>query len=263
MMEKKVPRCGLKAKPTIQNRFKKLKHWFHSTVMMRGLSGFGWDPVQECINADKAVWDIFIAQNPTCKSYKGLPFPQFDDLAPVFANGRATGSGVISGNDPDINVDASDSGSEDDEDHPLFMDGMVPPATDEDMFNIINEGLAEKNQNQKKRPAKTTHGGSSKKKKGPEAPSDDNGPEMSNEMALMRPLIKESFDTIARALGESDEHDKMRKELMTNLAKLEGLTQLQKVQGFRRLNATPSDLKSFYELDEGNRLTLVLDLLSN
>ncbi|CAI0394817.1 unnamed protein product [Linum tenue] len=61
MMEKKVPECGLKAKRTIQNRYKKLKHWFHSTVMMRGLSGFGWDPVQECINADKAVWDIFIA----------------------------------------------------------------------------------------------------------------------------------------------------------------------------------------------------------
>ncbi|CAL1353112.1 unnamed protein product [Linum trigynum] len=82
-------------------------------------------------------------------------------------------------------------------------------------------------------------------------------------MALMRLLIKESFDTIARALGESEEHENMRKELMTYLDKLDGLTQLQKVQGFRRLNATPSYLKSFYELDEGNRLTLVFYLLSN
>ncbi|CAI0420310.1 unnamed protein product [Linum tenue] len=60
MMEKKVPDCGLKSKPTIQNRYKKLKHWYHSTVLMRNQSGFGWDVQKECVSADNAVWDVFL-----------------------------------------------------------------------------------------------------------------------------------------------------------------------------------------------------------
>ncbi|CAL1378663.1 unnamed protein product [Linum trigynum] len=94
--------------------------------------------------------------------------------------------GIFNLGEKGYKCDASDSGSDDDEDPSIFMDGMVPPATDEDMFNIINEGVAEKNQNQKKRPSKTTHGGSSKKKKGPAAPSDEHAPEISSEMALKK-----------------------------------------------------------------------------
>ncbi|CAN0918582.1 hypothetical protein LINGRAHAP2_LOCUS30951 [Linum grandiflorum] len=54
----------------------------------------------------------------------------------------------------------------------------------------------------------------------------------------------------------------MRRDLMMNLDKLEGLSRVQKVLVFRRLNNNSSDLKSFYDLDEENKLTLVLDLLA-
>ncbi|CAI0384232.1 unnamed protein product [Linum tenue] len=197
MMATKVPGCGLKAKPTIQNMYKKLKHWYHSTVLMKNQSGFGWDAEKECVSAEKAVWDVFLevcflvsfvfmlclwigvvflidcllplyswyvyglvtifcSKTQPAKPTKGASFPQFFDLAPVFANGRATGLGGFSGmcccldfsiisyfrlvithieaagNDPEIISEGDDSGSEDDEGPPVPLAEMVNPAIEEE-----------------------------------------------------------------------------------------------------------------------------------
>ncbi|CAL1389475.1 unnamed protein product [Linum trigynum] len=263
MMDTKVPGCGLKAKPTIQNSYKKLKHWYHSTVLMKNQSGFGWDAEKECVSAEKAVWDVFLEQNPTCKTYKGASFPQFFDLAPVFANGRSTGFAGFSGNDPEIISEGDDSGTEDDEGPPVPLAEIVNPAVEEEMFNIINEGVEDKNVNKKKRPANTPMGAplEKKKKKVQGALSDDTDAELGSEMKSLRPLIQQSVDTIAKAMGESEEHDNMRKELRGNLDKLEGLTRVQRVLAVRILNANPTDLKSFYEMDDEDRLTLILSLI--
>ncbi|CAL1389252.1 unnamed protein product [Linum trigynum] len=228
MMEKKVPGCGLKSKPTIQN------------------------------SADNAVWDVFLEQNPTCKTYRDASFPHFFDLAPVFANGRATGLSGFSGNDPEIITEGEDSGSEDDEGHPIPLDELGTSAAEQEMYDLINQGVEDKNlnKNKNKHAAKTTIGGQIEKKK----KIQDGGAELASEMQLLRPLIQQSMDIIAKAMGESEAHDNMRKELRANLDKLEGLTRVQRVMGFRYLNANPSDLKSFYEMDDEDRLTLVLSL---
>ncbi|CAL1358482.1 unnamed protein product [Linum trigynum] len=205
----------------------------------------------------------FLQQNPTCKTYKGASFPQFFDLAPVFANGRANGFAGFSGNDPEIISEGDDSGTKDDEGPPVPLAEMVNPAVEEEMFNIINEGVEDKNVNKKKHPANTPMGAplEKKKKKVQGAVLDDTDAELGSEMKLLRPLIQQSVDTIAKAMGESKEHDNMRKELRGNLDKLEGLTRVQRVLAVRILNANPTDLKSFYEMDDEDRLTLILSLI--
>ncbi|CAL1352454.1 unnamed protein product [Linum trigynum] len=278
MMEMKVPGCGVKAKPTIMNRIKRLKNWYHATVLMRNQSGFGWDVENSCIDAHKDVWEPFIQKNPTCKSFNRVPFPQFFDLAPIFANGRATGDMGFSGNDPQI---LSESGSDDDEETPIMLDEMNSPATDEVMANIINDGVEARAKESRKRPAAPSAvgpsdkrkkgqyqvdgmatGSSDKKKKGQAVQADDGLAAVTTEMKDLTPLIKQSVDTIASALGQSEEHHVMRRDLMKHLDELEGLSTVQKVLVFRRLNNNPSDLKSFYDLDKENKLTLVLDILS-
>ncbi|CAI0382348.1 unnamed protein product, partial [Linum tenue] len=57
MMEKLVPGCGLMAKGNVKTRVKKMKHWYHSTVMMQHHSGFGWNEQHSYVDAPEDVWE--------------------------------------------------------------------------------------------------------------------------------------------------------------------------------------------------------------
>ncbi|CAN0918583.1 hypothetical protein LINGRAHAP2_LOCUS30951 [Linum grandiflorum] len=163
----------------------------------------------------------------------------------------------FSGNDPQTISEGGDGSSDEEEGPPIPLKEMNSPVVDEAMMDMINDGVEALAEENKKRPTAPK-----KKKKGQAVPANDRIVEVTTKLKELRPLIKQSVDTIARALGESEEHNVMRRDLMMNLDKLEGLSRVQKVLVFRRLNNNSSDLKSFYDLDEENKLTLVLDLLA-
>ncbi|CAN0882009.1 hypothetical protein LINGRAHAP2_LOCUS14563 [Linum grandiflorum] len=165
MRNNKVPDYGLKAKPTIQNRYKKLKSWYHANVLMRSQSGFGWDDEKVCIDAHKDVWDPFVENNKSCKGYNRVPFPQFFDIAPVFANGRATASMGFSSNDRQT-IFADGDGSSDDEEGPsISLEEMNNLVVDEERMDMINDGVEARTEDNKKRPAALAGAGGPEKKK--------------------------------------------------------------------------------------------------
>ncbi|CAL1411709.1 unnamed protein product [Linum trigynum] len=259
MMEKLATGCGLRAKGSIKNRVRKLKHWYHSTVMMRQQSGFGWDATKFYVDAEEDVWNRFFQSHADCKLYKHVPFLQFFDLGKVFGKGRATGETGFSGADPYIS-EGGDSKSDDDS-PPYPLDQMNSPAVDEAMLNIIDDAVEARIN--KKRPPTSEAGPSHKKKKKKNSAANESSVEVAEELGGLRPLIKESADTIARALGESAEYTVMRRDLLKNLEKIGGLTRSQVILAVMKLSDCPGHLKVFYDLEkEEDKLTLVLELLS-
>ncbi|CAL1401485.1 unnamed protein product [Linum trigynum] len=62
------------------------------------------------------------------------------------------------------------------------------------------------------------------------------------EMRELRPLIKQSVDTIARALGESDDLISKRSILLRKLEELGGLTTVDIITALRKLSNSDRDL---------------------
>ncbi|CAL1413068.1 unnamed protein product [Linum trigynum] len=237
MMENFAPGCGLRAKWSIKNRVRKLKHWYHSTVMMRQHSGFGWDDATKFyLDAEEDVWNRFLQSHADCKLYKRVPFLQFFDL------------------------EGGDSSSDDDS-PPYPLDQMNSLTVDEAMLNIIDDAVEARIN--KKRPPTSEAGPSHKKKKKKNSAANESSVEVAEELGGLRPLIKESADTIARALGESVEYTMMRRDLLQNLEKIGGLTRSQVILTVMKLSDCLGHLKVFYDLEkEEDKLTLVLELLS-
>ncbi|CAI0548504.1 unnamed protein product [Linum tenue] len=67
-------------------------------------------------------------------------------------------------------------------------------------------------------------------------------------MRELRPLIKQSVDTIARALGESDDLISKRSNLLRKLEELGGLT-TDIITALRKLSNNDRDLVTFYSLE--------------
>ncbi|GMQ05445.1 hypothetical protein CsSME_00050467 [Camellia sinensis var. sinensis] len=60
---KKLPGCGIKAKPHIESRVKTLKRDTGTVFDMVngvGCSGFGWDSNTNMVAAEKQVWDGYV-----------------------------------------------------------------------------------------------------------------------------------------------------------------------------------------------------------
>ncbi|CAI0402406.1 unnamed protein product [Linum tenue] len=60
MMESKVPGCGVKARPTIQTRIRKLKDWFHATMTMKKESGWGWHTEDNHVIVEDETWKNYV-----------------------------------------------------------------------------------------------------------------------------------------------------------------------------------------------------------
>lgn len=63
IMHEKSPGCSIKADPHIRSRLKTLKaNWqcVYDMVCGKNTSGFGWDPENHCVTAEKAVWDDYL-----------------------------------------------------------------------------------------------------------------------------------------------------------------------------------------------------------
>ncbi|CAL1354187.1 unnamed protein product [Linum trigynum] len=82
------------------------------------------------------------------------------------------------------------------------------------------------------------------------------------EMSELRPMIKQSMETIARALGESDDLIEKRTNLLKTLEELEGITRAEILTALRKLSNNDRDLMIFYGLeDKADKLMFVTGLL--
>ncbi|XP_049933897.1 uncharacterized protein LOC126410073 [Nymphaea colorata] len=78
------------SKKKIKNKLKYSKP--NLTVMKEILntSGFGYDPINKCIEVDQQVWNDYIQQYPNRKKYRGPKlWRYFDEFAEVFGDSHA------------------------------------------------------------------------------------------------------------------------------------------------------------------------------
>ncbi|CAL1374584.1 unnamed protein product [Linum trigynum] len=88
MLEQKVPGCGVRGRPHIEGRIKKLKKNWQAITFMRNQSGWGWDEANKCVTCPDGKWNDFEQMYPTCRGLNKKPFPVYDDLTSVFAKGQ-------------------------------------------------------------------------------------------------------------------------------------------------------------------------------
>ncbi|KAH9022583.1 hypothetical protein EDB85DRAFT_2151721 [Lactarius pseudohatsudake] len=85
-----------KSTQAIKNRWQRLKQEYDVVKEIRGLSGFGWDLIQNTVTAENNVWDAYIKnQGPSkvklVKKFRTKPFPLFDAVGELVDGTRATG----------------------------------------------------------------------------------------------------------------------------------------------------------------------------
>ncbi|CAI0381003.1 unnamed protein product [Linum tenue] len=182
---------------------------------------------------------IYIAdlqKHTSCKGLNKKRFPVYDDLAAVFCKGRASGEHGV-----DTNVvDAIDL--EDEETAPVENEEM-----DDVLMEEIQAEMAAQNNQSASVTASTDGAPIKKRKKGKTV--DEHLANSIEEMRELRPLIKQSVDTIARALEESDDLISKRSNLLRKLEELGGLTTTDIITALRKLSNNDRDLVTFYSLE--------------
>ncbi|KAI8539083.1 hypothetical protein RHMOL_Rhmol09G0153500 [Rhododendron molle] len=94
-LQKVLPGCTLQANPHIDSKVKHWKSVWAKLVDIIGLSGFGWDAVNNRIDVEQPVWDAY--EKAHGKKVQGLyrkSFPYFEDWQTIFGKDRATGAGA-------------------------------------------------------------------------------------------------------------------------------------------------------------------------
>ncbi|KAF3776853.1 hypothetical protein EJ110_NYTH47083 [Nymphaea thermarum] len=92
-------------KDKIKNKLKYTKP--NLTVMkeMLNTSGFGYDPINKCIQLDAQVWNDYIQRYPSRKKYRGPKvWRYYDEFAEVYGDSHATGQNAVALNSvlPDV-----------------------------------------------------------------------------------------------------------------------------------------------------------------
>ncbi|CAI0470161.1 unnamed protein product [Linum tenue] len=108
----------------------------------------------------------------------------------------------------------------------------------------------------------STAGTSGKKKRKSAQAVDDRIDLVVGEMSELRTVIKHSVETIARALGESDDLIQKRANLLKTLEELEGFSRAEIITALRKLSNNDRDLMIFYGLEEkADKVIFVAGLL--
>ncbi|KAF5344615.1 hypothetical protein D9758_013915 [Tetrapyrgos nigripes] len=101
----------------VKARWTRFKGDFKIVSKLRGLSGFGWDPVRNLVTATDDVWDRYLAGHPKARPFRNQPFPHYNDIATLVEHSTATGEFALSLENPQ-NIDnaSSDNGSDSSDD---------------------------------------------------------------------------------------------------------------------------------------------------
>ncbi|XP_026416938.1 uncharacterized protein At2g29880-like [Papaver somniferum] len=70
---------------------KTLKKFFNVVSSLRGTNGFGWNDTREIVTAPNDVWKKHIQDHPEYKQWRTRSLPQYNELAMIFGDSRATG----------------------------------------------------------------------------------------------------------------------------------------------------------------------------
>ncbi|KAK1563637.1 hypothetical protein Q3G72_030491 [Acer saccharum] len=63
--------------------------------VLKGLSGFAWNPNNKLFEAEPEVWNSLIEAKPNAKKWRHTPVYHYDKLSELFAKDRANGEGAV------------------------------------------------------------------------------------------------------------------------------------------------------------------------
>ncbi|KAK9279706.1 hypothetical protein L1049_013386 [Liquidambar formosana] len=95
MLAQTILGFGLKACPHIESRVKTLKKQTIAIADMFTIgSDFSWNEQDTMVQAEKAVFDLWVKSHPAAKGLRNKPFPYYDTLLEIFKKDRATRLGA-------------------------------------------------------------------------------------------------------------------------------------------------------------------------
>ncbi|KAK9289277.1 hypothetical protein L1049_017753 [Liquidambar formosana] len=95
MLAQTLPGSGLKACLHIESRVKTLKRQTMAIADMFTIgSGLSWNEEDTMVQAEKAVFDLWVKTHPVAKGLRNKPFPHYDTLLEIFGKDRANGLGA-------------------------------------------------------------------------------------------------------------------------------------------------------------------------
>ncbi|CAN0920801.1 hypothetical protein LINGRAHAP2_LOCUS32261 [Linum grandiflorum] len=173
----------------------------------------------------------FLQVNPNCPGLNGKPFPQYEALLIVFGNGkgRATGEGALGANENSPSI------SENGFDNKVDTNSMTEEDMARNLQNVINEvvDMPTRNRVRNEQPENSASGANSRNHHARRPATrnilmESSANDLASEILEIRPAIDRAIDTMVnRLLGEDENCNKMRHQIMIDLERLHGLTRHQ------------------------------------
>ncbi|KAL4616023.1 hypothetical protein ACB092_07G169300 [Castanea dentata] len=235
LLEKKLPRCGIKASPHIESRYKTLRKQYRAIADMLGpnASGFGWNDNEKMVVVEKQIFEDWVKGHPDAKGLWNKRFPHFDDLALVFGKDRASGDRAQHA------IDATEE----------LARGEINGNDFGSQTQIPNQGSSSKNLN-KKRPR-------------------SNDELIETLMETMKDFGKKYEETnghmatIASCFKIESEEAERRMKVFNELLKIEGLSISERIKAGELLTADTRKCDFFYSLPGDVRYDYVIQVLTD
>ncbi|KAF8256442.1 Myb/SANT-like DNA-binding domain-containing protein [Lactarius quietus] len=86
-----------KTETAVKSRWQRLKQEFDTVKKLRGLSGFGWDDIEQKVTASDDVWEDYlkVKEHHDHQKFQHKKFPLFDEIADLVDGTRAMGTNAF------------------------------------------------------------------------------------------------------------------------------------------------------------------------
>ncbi|KAK9698687.1 hypothetical protein RND81_08G123700 [Saponaria officinalis] len=255
VINKAIPGCGLKALPHIDSRLKMLGTKFRAIIQMLNTSGFKWDDEKHMISVERSVYDEYYKAHPNCKNLYGHVFPYLNALIVIYGKDYATGKPAEGFVGAIENMEKS------------APEQVLLDSSDDDDVNGNETQTVESSRPSKKVKRENT----STRKRGKKEHNGDNTSELASLHSFMNDM-NVHLSTMANVISSANEREKeeaemekkeidMKKNVLTELLSLEGVTPSQALKVAQVLIEQPRKLLLLYECPDAMKSMIVTELI--
>ncbi|KAK9732984.1 hypothetical protein RND81_04G035800 [Saponaria officinalis] len=243
--------CGLKALLHIDSRLKMLGTKLRAIIQMLNKRGFKWDDEKHMISVERSVYDEYCKAHPNCKNLYGHAFPHLNALIEVYSKDFATGKPVVA------------------------IENMEKSAPEQVLLDLSDDDDVNGNETQtveSSRPSKKVmRENTSTRKRGKKEHNGDNTSELASLQSFMNDM-NVHLSTMANVMSSGNEREKeeaemkkkevdMKKNVLTELLSLEGVTPSQTLKVSQVLIKQPRKFLLFYECPDAMKSMFVIELI--
>ncbi|KAL2895057.1 Polyphosphate:GDP phosphotransferase [Bienertia sinuspersici] len=253
-MNKKFPRCGLKAVPHIESKIKWFKDKYNVLSEMFRTSGFSWDNEKHMIVCERQSYEVFCRQH---KNAQGLWNVLFHSMNTTGVQSETFVQAIDNQEKETIELDKGDN--DEDEDN-----GSV---------NQTRQSSPSEPSSKKTKKEKTPKGQGKKRKMSEVVDLTSSFNNMSSSFSSYMNEMNMHMSTIASAFSNTQQHEQaimareeieenQKNSLVNELLRILGLTKFEVMQASKKLTSNSSELSLFYQSpDDEWRKEFIVNLI--